>query len=371
MQDQPVPQPSQEITKFEDNALKASKQDLGLSGLSIGERLPQRPGYSSDGKPIVLRTNYFNLQLKNKDQQLFRYKCDISGEQLSKAKKKRYIELLLQQPPFAKSVVATDYATQIYMTKKLPDSKPLAFRVILWERLEPPWPAATPNDTPQIQQARRRKTREMKVAFVQSYAVNELFNFVRSSGASFADKDNVRQALSVVLSRGANSSHNIANAGLNDMYPFGDSFVPRHPQLDFLDIGQGLLALRGYFASVRLGPQRVLVNVQPSVRAFYKPIGVVELIDEFMGRNTSDLRYRALQTFLKGVRVVTDYRGQRKICTIYGLATAPKLAANCKEVKFLWTNYANQTRMTSVADYFRQSKYCQSLLNPAVLLILG
>ena len=323
------------------------------------------------GKAIVLRTNYFPLKLLDDKLRICRYQIDFPARPgknaLSKKKKRRYIELLLDQAPFNQSEIASDYSAMLLSSKELfKESGVLKFQVTLWERLEDPLPAASPNDSAELTQARQRKTLTIEVKFVKGYSISELFRFVNGK-TTYADTKDAQQAVNIVLQRYANRTNNISNAGQNDMYPFGDDFEQAHQLREVHDLGQGLVAHRGYFSSVRLGPQRVLVNIQGTTRAMYKSGNAADLIQEFFGRRGSDNRsLRELSVFLRGVRVLTKYTGKPKVCTIWGLASKPKVGAYPSEVKFKQKDETGKEREITIARYFQQ-KYNIALPQHCVL----
>ncbi|KAF7789470.1 hypothetical protein EIP86_000416 [Pleurotus ostreatoroseus] len=96
-------------------------------------------------------------------------------------------------------------------------------------------------------------------------------------------------------------------------YPFNvrSFFTPAETS----DLGNGLILWRGYFQSIRPGIEKMLVNIDISTTAMFKPGPVKELAKEFFyrsrritERDLSALSARdrlQLQRFLYGVRVVT------------------------------------------------------------------
>jgi hypothetical protein len=90
----------------------------------------------------------------------------------------------------------------------------------------------------------------------------------------------------------------------------------------------GLCTLRGFFRSVRIGTGRLLVNINVSHGAFFKPGSLQSLITEFFNSICSENWYQA-ERFFKKVRVKTTHLLVKKnksgmeiprIKTIIGLA---------------------------------------------------
>lgn len=68
------------------------------------------------------------------------------------------------------------------------------------------------------------------------------------------------------------------------------------------DIGEGLVAIRGYYASVKAGTSNMLLNVNTTTSAFYN---VPQLVSHYVLRN--NCRYGSVQSDLKGLQVRATY----------------------------------------------------------------
>lgn len=364
---QPIATPDANITKFEDAVIKDPSN--ALAGLTVEDGLPRRPAYGVEGKGVVLRTNFFPITLKNANQVLYRYQVDIEPEaSLSRKKIRRYVELFLAQQPFAKTTAASDYGKIIYTNEKL-DLGPTdraTFKIVLYDRYEAKFPEASPSEDAGRQAARKRRERTLKIQLVTSYAVNELFKYVSNSSGSgaYGPSEDVRQALNIVFSRAPNFEDNISSMGQNKYFPFTHQFGT-HANVESMDMGAGLLALRGYYSSVRLGPQRVLLNLNVAAAAFYEPGPLHILINKFVGRK--DLSNRRVQqdlsSFIKGLKVLTKYNTEKdasgkmvtviKVKSVFGLA--PQMSKTSQEHKFEWENTAGKKVTTTVEQFFKQS----------------
>ncbi|KAE9975115.1 hypothetical protein BLS_002750 [Venturia inaequalis] len=376
---QPVATPDASITKFEDAVIKDPTNAFG--SLTMEDGLPRRPAYGAEGKAIILRTNYFGITLQNTKQVLYRYQLDIEPDAgLSRKKIRRYMELFLAHQLFAKTTAASDYGKTIYTNEKL-DLGPTdraTFKIVLYDRYENPFPAASANEEAGRQAARSRRERTLKIQLITSYAVNELFKYVSSSsgGGAYGPKEDVRQALNIVFSRAPNVEDNISSMGQNKYFPFTHQFGS-HPNVDSLDMGAGLLALRGYYSSVRLGPQRVLLNLNVAAAAFYEPGPLHLLINKFIGRKDLSNRrnQQDLSSFIKGLKVLTRYNTEKdasgktvaviKVKSVFGLA---HMGATSQQHRFEWENAAGKKVTTTVQEFFKQ-KYNQALSAPNVPLV--
>ena len=111
-----------EIHRLEDKIVSTTLE-AKLKALSFrNQNFPPRPRYVS-GPTIKLRTNYFNVQL-NSDAEIFRYAISISNlDDKQIGKRRRLIELLLEDPLFgaaqSSSPLATDFAGLLVTTTKL------------------------------------------------------------------------------------------------------------------------------------------------------------------------------------------------------------------------------------------------------------
>jgi len=343
-----------------------------MGALSLDQPLPRREAYGTEGRPVVLRTNYFNLTLRSKSQLVYRYDVQVEpSDGVSRKKVRRYMELLLEQAIFTGINAVTDYSTIVITDAKLKLlNDPSSFQITIHERPEEPFPAPTSEEAAERRTARTKRTRTLKIRYATPYSIDELFSFAgaQSQPTSYTAKGDVVQALNIILSGAANKQNYIANAGQNKFYPYEDVYG-NHQNYERQSLRWGLLALRGYYSSVRVGPQRVLVNLNVSSGAFYEPGPINQLMDNFLqGKDKTNSRtLRELSAFIKGLKVVTrhvkekNHQGEevlvRKVRSVLGLATSPRIGANCQEIKFSWTNAAGVSAVTNVEQYFKQSMY--------------
>lgn len=334
-------------------------------------RLPIRPGYGTQGLPVTLRTNYFHLTTElAKNPILYRYNVEYVPENPSRAHKRQFLTAFMRTDLFNGESVATDYAGIVITTKKLKlDARDRGvFKV---ERKEPdgdPLPPQTAGENEGLAEARRRRTIQLKVQYVTAYTLQNLMDYLQSpsAGGFYADKGGAIQALNIVLARAPNLTPSIGHTANNVHYPVGGHLLAKT-----FPLGQGLQAHRGYFASVRMATGRVLLNLNVTHGAFYKPGALLDLMNDFLGNDRGPRNMGKLEKFLRGVRFTTKYTRDvdpngkakldenknpirlRKSNTIKGFARKP-FAGSSQQVSFEWTDASGIKKTSTIEQYFRQ-----------------
>lgn len=334
--------------------------------------MPGRRGYGTKGKKIVLRTNYFKMNTANdgetenmKKQTFYRYEIDTGRSQLSRDKRKRLVQLIIKDARFNNKDWATDYANIIVTTEKLDLGTNNEWRETVV--LPPPDATAQPDTEDPVpdfaQQARARNRVEFRVTYDDSFSLQHILDYLRSTsaGAEYTGRVDVIQLLNIIMCKPPQSQQTVANVGQNKFYPFEG-----HPGIEKFELGAGLQALRGYYASVRPVVGRLLVNINVTSGAFYKPLPLIDLINQAGFRNNEQL-----EAFLRMLKVKAYYKKDadskpfmEKTKTIVGFAKqlnpptfrVPRFGTADK-VTFQYTdrNVPNaQPKQTKVVDYFRQ-----------------
>jgi eukaryotic translation initiation factor 2C len=141
------------------------------------------------------------------------------------------------------------------------------------------------------------KTYQLRIQKTGTLTISELINYLTSSnaGAMLASKEEIIQALNIVVGNYPKSSSHVFSVGANRHYPS----QPDHT--DKWDLGAGLNAIRGFFVSVRAATARIIVNVQVKNTPCYRPGRLDQLIREF-GQVHGPNRVE-LDKFLKRLRV--------------------------------------------------------------------
>ena len=119
-------------------------------------------------------------------------------------------------------------------------------------------------------------------------------------------KSDVLQASNFIIARFPNEEPRTYQSGRNKFYhhPY-DAPIDRQV-LDNLNLGEGLMALRGFYSSLRVSTYRFLLNVNVQTSAFYPAISVADLMTEF-SRNLGENNWLDLERFLHLRRVMTSY----------------------------------------------------------------
>ena len=309
------------MARAEDQYVKslssAGLPDIG--GLRVGQNFPRRPGFGTQGKPVVLWANYFEF-VPPPDLLLYRYSITEIKEEGQKGKepagrkKKQVIKLILEQPPFVerKNDIVTDFKTNLISRSKFTEDDLKALPRSIQYRAED-------EDEPRPLAPYYRYI----IQATGTLTVSELTEFLTSTNPNAVfDKQPISQALNIFLGHYAKASSQHTTIGANKSYSLNQSEVTSG------NLGGGLTALRGFFSSIRVATTRILVNVNMSHAPFYNAVPLAQSMVDFSkayGPNKVKL-----QTFLKKVRVRTTHLKEKKnkagvavpskIKTIFGLA---------------------------------------------------
>ena len=171
---------------------------------------------------------------------------------------------------------------------------------------------------------------------------------VLSAGQS-TDSETIR-ALNIIIAAHPSKDQGVYQGGQNKYFRY-----PSDPRsFSNYDLLGGLIAVRGYFYSIRFATLRVLLNVHGQCNPFYKAINACELMQEF--ENLSE-KPHALMDFFRMARVMTSYtKGPNntfvtKVKTIVGLSVG-----NADNTKFNLTRVQSKVTV-SVAQYFKSGEF--------------
>jgi len=286
----------------------------------------------------MLWANYFEL-VAPPDLLLFRYSIEIlpddAGRRPTGKKAKRIVELLLEEHlSLHRSSVATDYKSNLVCRFEIPINEETYDVRYRSEEEDDPSPNA--------------KTYRIRLQDTGTLRVSELTDYLTSTHASalFGSKEEIIQALNIVIGHHPKSASNLFSVGANKHFDLSPA------PSEIMSLGAGLQAIRGFFISVRAATSRILVNVQVKHTACYNEGPLDRLIFVYLDQSGPNMF--KLGNFLKKVRVQVIHIVRRnragheipRIKTIAGLATpgdghslahppiVPKFAAGAKEVKF-------------------------------------
>jgi eukaryotic translation initiation factor 2C len=372
-----------------DATVKALEDKLVLStkGQMTTDNFPGRKSYGTKGKPVTLRTNYFHVQLAHEvdkkiiEKPLHRYTVDYADNDMPKIKKRRAIEQILQMPAFQKLTHATDYATTIVTMEKLDDAvlKKIDLEVVLPVKGSDKPLDAPANDAPEhVKKARARNTVKFKITFVGSLNLSELTKHINSTsaGAFFAGHQSLVQMLNIIVCKAPNEADAVAKLPGNKFYPHAGLLGEGgHPKVEALDLAGGLVALRGYYSSVRCATGRILLNLNVTSGAFYHSVPLLDLATRFGARD-----HEQWEMFIRKLKVLYKRPGKDPIQgekTIIGLAkpmsgktkVVVKRFGNANDVTFALIDRTKgpMVRNVTVFNYFKELGYTLKQPNLPVL----
>lgn len=311
-----------------------------LNSLSLTpERFPNRPIFGQRGRPITVWANYFQLLIDPK-LVLYQYRIRVQPQAVGR-KLTRIIELFLQQPQsIARSdSICSDFKSTLF-SRFLLDDGFTACNIVYRSEFE-------------TEPAQRATVYHVRLEHTKTLPVRRLLEFLTTTNlpTTFDEKDALIQALNIFLNHYAKSQSNLVTIGSKT---FPKDAVGR-------DLGGGLMAIRGFFSSVRAATGRILVNVNVCCSAFYRPGPLVSLI---AAHGLQD-KYQ-LEKLLKGARVKTIHTGTPSIRTISALASlsdgqgsnqprpkVPEFGAGPIQVQF-W--FQEKQRYVTVAEFFYRCK---------------
>jgi eukaryotic translation initiation factor 2C len=328
------------VQKIENETEKASQATStpGSKKPALDSRLPIRPGYGTQGRAVLLWANYFELAAPP-DLLLFRYSIEIQPDDAGRTptgkRAKRIIELLLEEHLSAyRTSIATDYKSNLVCRFELPvteDTYDVRYR-------------SEEEDQP----SQNAKTYRIHLQDTGTLRVSELTDYLTSTHASalFGSKDEIIQALNIVVGHHPKAASDIFSVGANKHFDLSPAASEK------VSLGAGLQAIRGFFVSVRAATSRILVNVQVKHTACYNEGPLDHLIFQYLEQNGRNMF--KLANFLKKLRIQVTHIVRRnrsgqeipRIKTIAGLAMpgdghglahppiVPNFAGGAKEVKF-------------------------------------
>ncbi|GAB7363813.1 hypothetical protein MBLNU230_g4379t1 [Neophaeotheca triangularis] len=366
LQGQPIPAPDPAIIKEED-ALVLATRDKTIDGF------PGRRGYGKLGREIVLRTNYLRMTTAFEAGQpegvLYMYTLDFpllpgtqseaaggtkaQKKEMSKGKKRELVEKLLEHQIFTGKNLATDYANTIVSTEQLDLGAKSQFKVKVT-------PGHTRDDGDDsnipdfVREARARNTKEVTIALKDSFSLRHIVEYLRmsSAGAEFTGRVDVINLLNIIMCKQPNADRRITAVGGNKFYP-----INGHPLMEDFNLGSGLLALRGYYSSVRPTIGRLLVNLNVTSGAFYKPMPLLDLLREAKLPNSDAEKFI---TFLKvNAKYTKDGQSEPFMTKDKNIVSFAKASqhfprfGNARQVTFTYSD-GTKERQVTVFDYFKK-----------------
>lgn len=281
----------------------ANKRDAEVAkGGTRFKHYTLRPPIVPDQRTSVI-TNHFKVEIPA-GKVLYEYHVEGIPSSATRAKRKMFILDMIEidRDLFnARGELATDCKKKIITCKPLfnVDSEPTSGQIVR---------QVIVNDFESGNRG-EPKQRSLEVVFAKKHSLDGLKGFVGGFDEPYEDVG-AKEALNIVIAKGitddgVSSSQQVASGtpSRGNVFQVGDNrfyFRPGHEELD--NSSKGLLAIRGYFSSIRPAMGSILLNVNNTTSAFYKP----QRLDEFMDRR-SILHLQFLKYHLCGLRVRVNF----------------------------------------------------------------
>lgn len=316
-----TPPPSTQVRAVEDKII-AAQRGLSLDRLSLASdtiTTSPRPGYATQGTPVILRTNYFHFQSTAKIP-LFRYNVEIVPDEKQKRKRRRILQLLWDTPHFSaiRHLVASDGASTIISASRIGLPNDRGRVNITYYDTDQAGPGANAAVYVVVIQKTRTITGDNSISLYfpefcgefpteqPSNLVEELLSYLcNTEAAAVLDaKEEIVQALNIVMAKRVNEDPGIVPHGQNKYF-----VLDNNPA----SLTGGLVALRGYYSSIRTSNARILLNLNACTSAFYSAVPLWEIMADCLGGTTPgrdgwDGRLiRKLNSFVKLLKVETRY----------------------------------------------------------------
>ncbi|KAI0638149.1 argonaute-like protein [Trametes polyzona] len=296
----------------------------------------KRTAFGTSGRAIQVSTNHFEVQIP--EGQIYHYDVISPSEKTLPARLNMEIIDKLQKniaPQVFTPRAVYDGRKNMFAARQLPFGPSGEFDVTLADPPSPGQAGAEPVKAPKIY--------KVKLTHVATINPEVLSRFLQGKQSHDNTVLTAITALNVVIRMEPSLK-----------YPFNvRSFFTNREQKD---IGNGIVLWRGYFQSIRPAIGRMLINVDISTGAMYKPGPLLNVAMEFLGldhpsRYNNDMRTRVkLQRFLSGVRIVVEIPGQR--ATNRPARVLKRIAGEAANRQF-FVNREGQNM--SVADYFKRT----------------
>lgn len=272
-------------------------------------RMPRRPGYGTVGRPAWVRANFFPVKLP--EDAIFMYDVNIEPDAKNKRKRKRLYEILEKHEGFKAFMkhTATDYGKIIVSTKPL---NPKAAATSAGEKDDRVEVSIVYTDTddqpkPEVENPKHKHTFIItRTALIQP---SDFQDYVAGRNPNYSPSQAI-QAMNIILAKFPSKSPTMVPVGRNKFFVKGDN------QLQ-VDIGAGLLAVKGFYTSIRPSVGGVLCNLNVCTTAFYASEHLAINILKFCGMNRltqplHESQIKKLKTHLRHVRIEYTYLKDKK-----------------------------------------------------------
>ncbi|TMW58188.1 hypothetical protein Poli38472_011776 [Pythium oligandrum] len=330
----------------EDLEEKASVSEAVVSRTTGSSDLPRRPGFGTVGRPVELYANHFRVKWNEDMGDVYHYDVtiteaggrkigtgDLPPKSLAEKIMRALVTAMREQYPGV--AVVSDFRKNVFTPTRLPHGAVLFENLDIGER-------RGADQTPRLYQAVVKAASPVEVRMHQ---VTELLN----GRLNYTPQDAI-QALDIVLRYSAALRYTMVGRNL-------------YSAAGAVPIGEGAMAWRGYFQSLRPTQNRLVLNLDLSTTAFVREMEVLDFVAEVVATRQSNAvpqslrphQYAAVNKAIRGVKVETTHRpGVRRTYRVNGLS--PKSAA---ETFFEDDNGRRQSVAQYFAQHYRALRYPQ------------
>lgn len=236
----------------------------------------------------------------SRDHCLFTYEIAIDDRLVIRRKRQFFMESIFRQIPELRALgpgVATDYASLVVTSARvnlgLNDQK--TFTLTFYDTELPGDRVMAPPDRPF----------KLQMSLIGPLSSSDLSRFMgpdltNSNRSDTADIEAVR-ALNVIMASHPNKDPSVYQGSRNKFFRY-----PNQDTFGNYDLEAGLIAVRGFYSSVRFSTSRILLNLNAQCSPFYKVMNARKLVEEFLKSSPGDWP-AALESFLSRLRVTTSY----------------------------------------------------------------
>lgn len=358
----PVHVPNETI-RFEDNWISANKGKRAEKG-----QLALRPAYGTKGRSIIVRANYFEMELKP-TAKFHSYIATISPEPKAKRHLREIWNKVLTHRKIVEVGGACDNATELITVGSLGDIPTLNIQI------------------PEKDNGHKDYIVELKLSSAGIIDHHDVLHAL-ANPRKVSPTDNepvVVRALNILMAAYPGTQNDVITLGKGNNNKF---FWVGDDRKQWARLDDTLQCLRGYYASVRPGANRLFLNLSVNHSAFYKPGKLEDLWNAVPPNYRTDRQL--FSRYVRTLRVQCNHlkdpgeKGEKdavpRVKTIWSLAS-PEDGKNepkppvFKEIKLNGDTPENRRRAfgadaysvrfyhqedndyISVADYFQKSMY--------------
>ncbi|CAG8371729.1 unnamed protein product [Penicillium salamii] len=386
----PIPNPDGRMLNHEDQCVTSFLEDKKDAKCRLSDAkgvvLAYRPGYGTLGRPLNYRANMFVMDFQP-DMMVHSYRLKFSPTDITRGQQTFVIKHMLRlYAPFVQkgARIATDGATEVVTLEPLPEDRGV-HRVSMPKGNDNdntgqrPQHSQRPQRSQQGQGARWTVTVEHK----ESHLINDVLGGLRdprfrkvvpNKDTSDAEgshgthaETNVVRMLNILMSAYPNRTPGtyIVGRGRNKVFR-----LDHEKQSQYL--GGGFEAVRGYYSSVRLAAGHIMLNLNISHSAMFRPGSLINMMDEFRAVNGESREL--LNSWLSRLKVYALHLPKREngdgkmefpIKHILGTANPGdgledkhpprvKNVASCADNVQFWYEDGDNEGYITVTEYFRQ-----------------